>query len=174
MLLNRADDVFFAGARVDRVYAGDTMVWPEVEVWSPWRLVLPAQVGGYPAPAAWFDPTVGNFDGGHQQVMWRYSSLGRIRYHGLMRVLTTFASGHSLIGCNLTDPRVPKPVMHSMSDGLGSPNVTALWAGAPARWSLNPHATFHHLLTYALPNAGVLDAGQWVSIDAIFVMGSQL
>jgi hypothetical protein len=167
MLLNDANEVFIGATRQYKAVNNSIITWPRVETWSPWRLV---QAANGTAPIAWFGANITHYDAGtHHQVAWRYSSLGRIRYHGIMRCTADLAAGADYIYCNMSASELPEPgTINRMSLGLASPDYTALWTGVSMRYDLKPHASYHHVIGGALSNAAVVTNGSWMSIDATY------
>jgi hypothetical protein len=171
-LLNDADEVYKGSVRVDRVYKGDTLVWPKVETWSAWYEVTNSSAG--PHPSAWFAAGIADhYDaGGHERVRFRYSNLGRVHWRGIMKNINAgaLASGQAVIGCEITDPNVPAPNQDTrMTSGpSGTAYAPALWGGGFARYDAQPYASGHHLLVVANVDAVAIASGVWFAIDGIF------
>lgn len=172
-LINEQDDIYYNGVRLDRVYAGDTMVWPQVEVWSPW-----VEVGHsvLPAPSAWFaGGIVDHYDAGdHEHVRFRYSSLGRVHWRGIMKNISgaDLGAGAAVIGCNIDDPNVPKPgVCFRMGSGPAGTAYSPVFGGGYTRFDAHPY-DYHHLLKVAHVAAAPIGPGMWFAIDTIYAFSA--
>lgn len=169
-LLNDADEVYKGSVRVDRVYKGDTLVWPKVETWSPWYAVGTTVQA---APSAWFaGGIVDNYDAGtHEQVRFRYSNLGRVHWRGIMKNISAspLSAGAAVIGCNIDDPNVPAPDQDNrmVCGPSGTTYLPAPYGGGFARFDAQPYA-YHHLLVVANVDAATIASGMWFAIDGIF------
>jgi hypothetical protein len=173
-LLNDADEVYKGSVRVDRVYLGNTMVWPKVETWSPWYEVGTVVAA---APSAWFaGGQADHYDaGGHERVRFRYSNLGRVHWRGIMKNIAAgaMASGTVVIGCNINDPNVPAPASDTrMGAGPSGTAYSPVWGGGYGRFDAQAYSPYHHKLAFANVDAVAVASGGWFAIDTIFVFSA--
>ena len=168
--LNDAGDVFKGTVRADRVYAGTVLVWPTVETWSAWVMIGTAVTA---APSAWFAGGLTNYDTGtHEMGRFRYSNLGRVHYRGLLRCTVDTPAGTAVIGCNITDPNVPKPsTVSRMGSGPASPAYSPIYGGGYARFDASTD-TYHHKVSVATQTAVTIPASNWFAMDVIFAFAA--
>lgn len=169
-LLNDADDVMVGTVRADRVYLGNTLVWPREELWSAWMEVQAVQGA---APSAWFNSGIEHYDtGSHQRVMWRYSlNTKRVQITGLARATRAFAYGEAVMWFDVSTAIIPKATTAQMSHGIASPDTTALWGGSFMRYDVNAHASVHS--TVSVLYQGTTFPGGWLEFDCTYSFGEE-